>query len=69
MMVGMMKELLAAALAKAGNRNRLAKALGESHQLVLHWAKCEKGPPNWRRPQLQAYLEGGAKVERSQDAA
>ena len=57
--VTMGKELFAAALKKAGTKYALAKALGESHQLVLHWSRAENGPPSWRYAQLRAYLEHG----------
>jgi len=52
------KELFEAALKKAGTKYRLAKDLGESHQLVLHWSRSENGPPSWRYAQLRAYIEG-----------
>ena len=70
MMRTMGKELLAAALKKAGTKYALAKALGESQQLIGHWAKAENGPPTWRHAQLRVYLNGEGRPEQSgQDAA
>lgn len=63
------KQLLEAAIAKAGTRFALARALGESHQLILHWAKAENGPPSWRHAQLRAYLEADAKPAPSSEVA
>ena len=63
------KQLLEAALKKAGTKYGLAKALGESHQLVMHWARAPKGPPTWRHAQLRAYLEADAKPAPSSEAA
>lgn len=67
--VTMGKELFAAALKKAGTKYALAKALGESHQLVLHWSRAENGPPSWRYAQLRAYLEADSKPAPSSEAA
>jgi len=70
MMRTMGKELFAAALKKAGTKYALAKALGESDQLIGHWSRAENGPPKWRHAQLRAYIAGEVQGKKdSQDAA
>lgn len=65
----MSKELFAAALKKAGTKYALAKALGESNQLMQHWEKSADGPPKWRHAQLRAYLEADVKPAPSSEVA